>query len=204
MAQRWKAIINRNERYKVTLSSWAAVRGLFLRIKTGITFASVLRKKVRMVLSNNLPVGFISILRQKAKFIINSTIEIGFKSVLKTKGLLYHNSGFQVSLKAYLHGRLKLKFITNIGIDFVSKFTRKRALKSDNSLKVGFKSPVYKRGRLKFDNRKLTIYTTSLLKKLTIGNDLKQRELSRWKRDYRTIPQFRIVFYANLQKRRGD
>ena len=201
MAQRWKAIINRIGRYRVTLSSWTAVRGLFLHAKIGFGFGSVLRKKVRMIFSNSLSVGFTGILKQKSRFTANPAIGIIFKTSLKAKSLLHHSSGFQVGLKANLRRKLKFKSLLNIGIGFTSKFIRKRPLVSGNMFEVGFKSALYKKGRLRFDNRRLTIYTTSLLKKLTVGNDLKQREISRWKRDYRTIPQFRIVFSANLKKR---
>jgi hypothetical protein len=87
-----------------------------------------------------------------------------------------------------------------IGVSFISKLVRRRPLAFSSETGVEFKSHCYKRGRLVFDNRRLTVFTITLLKAQSVFQ-LKERTINRMKREWRFMPQFRIDFSANLRQR---
>ena len=91
MGKRWRAIFRHNHRFKVTLTSWAALHGFFFRNRIGIGFTAMIRNKTKLLFRNNLSVGFASQLYRIGKVVFGTKIGISTKMKLFLKGKL---SGF--------------------------------------------------------------------------------------------------------------
>ena len=155
MDRRFKAIINYVHRFRVNVSSWAAIRGLFFHARIGIKVSAFLRKKIKLFINTILAVGFISELKRKGN--IWSDIKIGLVMLAKLRGKyrLKGITGIRVGVDILLRRFRNFKFKNFIGIGFSPSLMRKRPVKFDSGIKVGLSATTKKKGRLHFDNRKL-------------------------------------------------
>jgi hypothetical protein len=202
MNRRFKAIINYVHRFRVNVSSWAAIRGFFFHARIGIKVNAFLRKKIKLFINAILAVGFIGELKRKGNIWSDIKIGLDMFANLSGKYRLKYTNGFRVGVDLLLRKLGNLKFKSFIGIGFSSLIMRKRPVNFDSGVKVGLSATTKKKGRLHFDNKKLTVYTVTMLKNFTVGM-LKQRNIGTMKREVRIIPQFRIDLTCNLKKNSG-
>jgi len=200
MNKRFQAIINRVYRFRVQLSSWSALRGLFLQGRFVVGFAAELRKHIKIALHKGFRVGCDFILNAKRKMLADINIGIDFFTALRSRFKLNHHGEFEIGFESYFHKRGSFKVKRFLSIEFISRFIRKRPLKTKSGVKVGFKSRPKRKARLYFNGLRMTIYTVTLMKILTI-KILKNKSIKTMKQEWRTLPEFRITFLANLKIR---
>jgi len=200
MSKRWKAIVNHTHRFKVTLAGWSAMRGLFFRNKVSIGFFARVQSKFLKFISEKFAIGFDGALHKKGRVLVDNIVIISLNAKMRSILLLKHLSGFAVGACLALKRRVHFNISSCIGLDFVAEAIKKGKNYLNAGYEVGFSASNYKRGRLFFNNRKLTIFTVTLLKQFNIGQ-LKQKNIQTMKRQWRTVPHFKIVLTANLNKR---
>ena len=194
---RWKAIIH-FYRFKAYVGSWAIAIGIFLRMNVVIGFRAIAAAKLRMKSNIGIDIKFYGYVRQMAKSYMKAILGIGMAALLKLKAKVNMSSGLEIGFLSFLKTKFGFIFFRKLGIEFDAFFTRKRGMKKKDKIGIGHKSRAYKLGRLIFDNRKPTIWTAGLLKKLTI-DELKQKIVRIMKQEWRIIPQFKVEFSANLR-----
>jgi len=200
MSKRWKAIVNHTHRFKVTLAGWSVLRGLFFRNRVGIVFFARVQSKFLKFITVKFAVGFHGALHRKGRVLVENVVIISLNAKMRSILLLKHLSGFAVGVSLALKRRVHFYISSCIGLDFAAEAIKKGKNYLDAGYEVGFSASNYKRGRLFFNNRKLTIFTVTLLKQFNIGQ-LKQKNIRTMKRQWRTVPHFKVTLTANLNKK---
>ena len=196
---RWRAIVH-HYRFKAVVTSWEALCTFALKTVLRADFFAHLGRKLRSKIHKEIGVSFKSFVRKSSKTILNSVSEIRFSSLLKIRAKIKHYSIVAVKFQSLI----KNKIMTGAGfstcVGFIAAYRRRRNLRLALGVEAGVSSCAHKYGRLSFDNRKNSVVTVGLLKQLSTAQ-LKDRNLARWKQDLGIVPQFEIVFSADIRKK---
>jgi hypothetical protein len=198
--KRWKAIINIRHRFQFILDEWNAMRGILFRDKLGIGFWSLIKKKFAFRFNGGITTSFFSRLNILSKNIANNILGLDFAAKPRIKGKVKVGNKLTTVFSGKVKKQARLFYANNLATEFLSMLRTKKTMLFNNVTAIGATIKAKKRAPLKFDNRKKTIYTVTLLKSLTIGA-LKEKTVAQLKEEWRTIPQFKIEFDAQLKKK---
>ena len=176
--------------------------GMLFRNRIAITLIAHTRRKITCFFNAAIRAGLSARMRMRAKFRSSEFIAVGHAARLYLLAVLkFAEDVFAVGMGATLKLKGVLKSPTRLAVTLVTKsITRRYRCKHSDVVGVRNNSKCRRRTRVVFDNQRLTIYTVTLLKALTIGQ-LKGKPLGQWKQVLRYMPNFRVELTANLKQR---